>query len=75
MKPGITRSSPPNEKLKLPLSDHRMPTKLTSVTTAFSRPMLSDTLYVVNRFRSSWMRWSGLSGDLPPPPKRASSIR
>ena len=35
---------PPSVKAKSPDRDHKMPTKLTSVTTAFSRPILSDTL-------------------------------
>ena len=43
MKPGISQCCPPASKPNAPDSPHKMPTKLTSVTTAFSSPMLSDT--------------------------------
>ena len=42
MKPGIEYSWPPKVNANAPESDHKMPTKLTSVTTEFSSPMLSE---------------------------------
>ena len=62
MKPGMVNWWPPSAKLKPPESDHRMPTKLTSVTTAFRKPIDRSMVCVVNRFTSSCRRWSGLSG-------------
>ena len=44
MKPGISHDEPWNSKPNAPDSPHKMPTKLTSVTTAFSSPMLRPTL-------------------------------
>ncbi|MNU05541.1 hypothetical protein D3C72_2503830 [compost metagenome] len=74
MKPGITYESPLKSKAKLPERPQRMPTKLTRMTTAFIRPMVNPTVSPVNRFRSSAMRWSGLSGGASASlEKRASS--
>ncbi|MNG18358.1 hypothetical protein D3C84_1024160 [compost metagenome] len=39
IEPAMLNSRPPRVKLKVPDRPHRMPTKLASVTTAFSRPM------------------------------------
>ncbi|OIQ64780.1 hypothetical protein GALL_536690 [mine drainage metagenome] len=66
MKPGTLTAVPPTVKEKPPDRCHKIPTKLTSVTSALSSPMVNDTLKWVNWPMSSWIRWSGLSG-LPVP--------
>ena len=52
-----------------------MPTKLASVTTELSTPIVSPMVCAVKEFTSSEIRWSGLSGVvLAVPEKRVSSI-
>ncbi|MNT17452.1 hypothetical protein D3C72_1525990 [compost metagenome] len=56
---------PPSDRSKVPDRPHRMPMKLSSVTTAFRISIDSVMVALVNICMSSWMRWSGLSGVTP----------
>jgi hypothetical protein len=51
----------PSETLNAPASDHRIVMNDTSVTTVDSRSSDSASVVVANDWRSSVIRWSGLS--------------
>ena len=74
MKPGMVVVLPLKLNEKLPDSAHSTPTKLTSVTTAFRKPIDRPMVWLVNRFTSSCRRWSGLSGTRWPGWGRPASV-